>query len=244
MGNTGSVGVIERLETFMVDDINTAAGNGIGWVTAVAGGATAFVRASSAAAGIHCLGVISAADNDLLELCGDEIFVYGQTGYNMIEVLFQANVVTALAFNIGFNDDSLEASPLPIELSGTTWTTNATDAIMLVLDMDATNYEVHCMWVDDGNDTSEAIADLRMRGASLQADKWAMARLELQDRGSGNGLRATFTFAQDGKSFQKEFNTSLDRDIALVPYIGFESRVATASNIRIKYIKQAQSIAD
>ena len=244
MANSGSIGTIEYCENFLIDHINTSAGNGVGWVTAVAGGATAFVRAVAAAQGIHAYGILSAADDDLLELCGDEIFVYGQQGYNMIEVLFQASVVSALAFNIGFNDDSLEASPLPIELSGTTWTTNATDSIMLVLDQDATNYDVHCMWVDDGSDASDAIADLRMKGATLAADKWAMVRLELQDRGSGKGLRATFTFAQDGKTFQKEFNTSLDRDIGLVPYIGFETRAATASNIRIKYVKLAQSIAD
>lgn len=244
MAASGSIGTIVHVEDFVNDTINTSAANGVGWVTAIAGGATAFVRAAAAGYGLHALGVLSAADNDLIELCGDELYVYGQTGHNAIEVLFQASVVSALAINIGFNDDSLEATPLPIELSGTTWTSNATDFVGLVLDQDATNYEWHAFWVDDGSDTSTAIADLRLTGATFVANKWAMVRVEIQDRGSGNGVRATFTYSQDGRSYEKVFNTSLDRDAALVPYIGFETRAATASNVYIKYVKTEQSIAD
>lgn len=244
MANTGSVGIIEDIENFLTDNVSTGSADGIKWANSSDGG-TAFVRAAAAGKGIHLSGITAATDDHLHELCSDTLDTYVQDGYNMLEVLFQLDVVTTVAINIGFNDDVLDASnTLPAELSTTTWTTNAATFVGLVFDVDATNDDVHCMWVDDDADTSTAIGDLRMKGASLQADKWMMARVELQDQGSGKGARATFTFAVDGKTFSKTFETTIDRDVALCPYIGFENRDAVAHTMLIKYIKRAQSIAD
>ena len=246
MANSGSVGVIKDLETWLTDNISTASADGIKWVTSVDTSDTAFARAVAAGRGIHAAGALAATANNLIELCGDLTHVYGQTGHYVLEVQIQMDIVAAIAFNIGLNDDSLDAgNTLPVELSGTTWTSTASSFIGFVFDTDATNDDVHCFWVDDDTDTSKAIADLRLSGAAPVASKWAMARIELQDRGSGNGVRATFLWVQDGKSFEKVFDTTLDRDVGLVPYIGIEQRATpSAANVYVKYIYQEQSIAD
>lgn len=245
MANTGSLGKMCYVEHFITDNIGTTGADGIAWVVSSDSGDTAFARAAAAGRGLHAAGATAATNSNLIELCGDTTFIYGQQGYNMMEVLFMIDDVTNVAFNIGFNDDSLETSnTLPAELSTTTFTANAADFIGLVYDTDATNDEVHCFWVDDSSVATETIANLRMTGAAPQASKWMMARVALQDRGANNGVRATFTFGVDGKSFEKEFNTSLDRDVALVPYLGFENRSASAHNVYVRYIKLEQSISD
>lgn len=245
MGKSGSVGVIKYLENFQVEHIGAAAGAGLKWVTLADGGDTVFARAGAAGKGIHAAGALAATDNNLLELCGDLLDVFGQDGYNAIEVLFMVSSIADLAFNIGFNDDVLETSnTLPAELATTAWTTNATTFIGLVYDVDADNDDMHCMWVDDDNDSDEALANLRMQGIAPQAGKWCTARVEIKDRGAGKGVRGTFTFSCEGKTATKEFNTSVDRDAGLCPYMGFENRAATAHNIYIKYIALEQSIAD
>mgnify|MGYP001580419273 CR=1 FL=1 len=181
----------------------------------------------------------------MAEFCADTLDVFGQDGYNSMEVLFQVSNAADLAINIGFNDDSLDASgTLPAELATATWTTNAATFVGLVYDVDATNDDWHCMWVDGNSDASEALADLRMNGAAPIASKWIMARVAIQDRGSGKGVRATFTVSCDGKSYEKEFNTSITRSTALCYYIGFENRAGTAHSLYIKYIRTEQSIAD
>ena len=246
MANSGSVGVITDLENWLTDNIGTSGADGIKWVNSSDGGDTAFARAAATAnLPLHVAGATAATNNNLIELCSDLLHVYGQNGWHMLEVLFKIDVATDIAINIGFNDDSLDAgNTLPVELSTATWTTTASTFVGLAFDVNATNDDWHCMWTDDDSDTSEALADLRLKGASLTAAKWCMARVELQDRGSGKGLRATFTISQDGKSFEKVFDTSVDRDVALCPYIGFEARATTAHNVYIAYVKQAWSIPD
>lgn len=244
MANSGSLGCIEYTENFLVDNVSTGSADGIYWVNSSDGG-TAFVRTVASGKGVCLVGTTAATDNHLHELCGDVLNVYGLDGYNMLEVLFQMDVATTVAINIGFNDDSLDASnTLPAELATATWTTNAATFVGVVLDADATNVDWHCMWVDADSDTSTALADLRMKGATLTAAKWVAARVEIQDRGSGNGVRATFSIIQDGKSFEKVFDTTVNRATALVPYIGFENRDAIAHAMSIRYIRLAQSIAD
>lgn len=245
MANAGNIGMVRDVDFFLTDNIGTSGADGIKWVNSSDGGDTAFARAAAAGRGVHVAGATAATDNNMLEICGDLLDTYGQNGYHSLEVLFQLDVITNIAFNIGFNDDSLDASnTLPIELSTVTFTANAAEFVGLVFDTAATNDDAHCCWVDDTSLTGEAIADLRMAGCSLEAAKWIMARVALQDRGSGKGLRATFTVAYDGKTFEKEFNTTIDRDAALVPYIGFENRTASAHNVYIKYIAREQAIAD
>ena len=247
MANVGSKGVVRYEETFVADNIGTSGADGLAWVNSSDGGDTAFARAVAAARGLHVAGALAATQNNLVEFCGDLTQFYGQNGFCAVEVMLQLDVVTPVAINFGFNDDSLDAgNTLPIELSGTTWTTTATTAIMLVYDTDATNDEWHCMWVDDDSDASDAIADLRLKGAAPVASKWMHLRVEMQDRGAGKGVRVTFTVKQDGKTFEKVFDTTVDRDAALCWYLGVEARTASPSavNAYVKLPAWEQSIAD
>ena len=251
MGNMGSKGIIRYLETFTADNIATgtataagAAGDGIAWICTMDSGDTGFVRAVNASRGLHVTAATDTTDNDMLEFASDNLRFYGQTGMNAVEILAQFDVVTGIAFNFGFNDACADTTGLPIELSGTTWTTNASSALMLVYDIDATNDELHCMWVDDDTDATNAIATLRMNGVAPTASQWLWMRVEMQDRGSGYGVAATFTAVDhNGRSCTKEFNTTLDRDVALCYYFGIENRAASAVNCYIKAVAWEQTIA-
>lgn len=65
--------------------------------------------------------------------------------------------ITTAAYFVGFTD-TLATTTLeePITLSGTTLTTNATDAVGFVYDTDATNDTWHCQGVKNGTDTALA----------------------------------------------------------------------------------------
>lgn len=245
MANAGRKGVIEYEETFAIDTIGTSAADGLAWLNSSDGGDTAFVRSLAAARGLHVAGATAATDDNLIEFCSDQLIFYGQTGESVAWVLFQLDSVANVAFNFGFNDDVLDASnTLPVELSTTTFTANAATFLGMVYDVDATNDNVHCFWVDGGTATTTAIADLRMKGATPVVDKWAYMEVSMQDRGSGNGVRATFLFVQDGKSFEKTFNTTITRSTGLCWYLGVENRSASVHNARIKLPGWRQTIAD
>lgn len=246
MANMGPTGIIRYEETFANDNINTSQANGIGWLTLVDATGTDFVRAVAAGKGLHCLGVNSANDDALVEFCGDTLMFAAQEGHCAVEILVQFSTVATMAFNFGFNDDSLDASnTLPCELNGTTWTSNAATFVGFVYDTDATNDNLHCFWVDGDSDTTTAVADLRMVGMAPTAAKWLYLRVELQDRGSGNGARATFLAVDHtGKSVEKVFDTSITRSTPLCFYFGQEERAALGRNVFIKAPAWEQSIAN
>ena len=79
---------------------------------------------------------------------------------------------------------------------------------------------------------------------SLEVDQWLWLRVEMQDQGSGQPVRATFHAAQNGRTMTKEFTTSVDRDVALCWYLGVENRDALARGIFIKAPAWEQTIAD
>jgi len=244
MSNVGGKGIIEYSETLVADNISTASADGIAWLNSSDGG-TAFARAVAAARGLHVAGITAATNAHLHEFAGDLLQFFAQNGYCMVEVLMQLDIITTVAFNFGFNDDQLEdGDTLPVELSGVAWTSNAATFCGLVFDTNADNDEVHCFWVDDDIDTVTAIANLRMRGASLEAAKWCYMRVELHDRGSGNGARAVFHLQCNGKTFEKTFDTTVDRDVGLCWYLGVENRDAVAHAIYILAPGWEQAIDD
>lgn len=226
-------------DDFDMDNINTSAANGVRWLVSSDGGDTAFAVDLTAAQGGTAVGTISAADNQLVEIGHEAFMSVPQHGSLYMEVRCQIDDIANIAANIGFNDDALEDSnTLPVELSTTTFTANAAEFIGLVFDVDATNDDWHVIWVDDGSVATNAIANLRMNGASWKAASYWTFRVELQDTGSGNGVRAVFSVTTDaGVQYQKVFNTTLDRDASLTPYVGFETRSASAHNLTIDYIE-------
>ena len=246
MANAGSKGIVRYVETFAQDTIaGGAAGgvgsaaNGIAWLGSSWAGDTPIVRAVNTSRGLHASGATDTTDGDMVEFCGDTLMFTGQTGHSSIETLIQFDVVSTLAFNFGFNDTVLEgdgsSGSLPVELGGTTWVSNATAFLGFVFDVGADNDNLHCFWVNGGTDTTEAIADLRMVGMAPTASKWLYLKCEMQDRGSGKGVRAGFLAADHtGKSIHKEFDTTVARTTPLCFYYAWENRGSAA---HVSYIK-------
>ena len=126
MANVGPTGIVRYEEKLAVDNISTAAADGIGWLTSADAADTAFARAVAAGKGLHLAGALAATDNNMIELCGDKLMFAGQEGHCAVELLIAFDVITDLAFNFGFNDAVLETSnTLPCELAAKTWVTNA-----------------------------------------------------------------------------------------------------------------------
>ncbi len=254
MANTGSKGIAKYQDFFAADTVaggsaggDGSAADGIAWLGSSFTGDTPFARAVAAGRGIHLTSTTDTTNNDCVEIASDTLMFTAQEGFCMVEILFQQTSIADVAWNFGFNDTCLEsahAGTLPVELSTATWTTGSTAFCGLVYDTNATDDEVHCMWVDGGTDTTTAIADLRMKGAVPVASKWQYARVELQDRGSGYGARATFLFGVDGKTFERTFDTSITRSTPLCLYFGFENRTTTAKTFYTKMLGWEQAIAD
>lgn len=227
------------------DNISTAVADGIRWLNSSDGSNTAFAIVAEAAGPI-CQAATDSTDDDMCEIGYHLLTWSAQNGHLLLETRVRVSVggVDDIAFTVGFNDDVLEDSnTLPVELSTTTFTSNAGTFIGVVYDPDADNDDVHAFWVDDDADTSEAIADLRFTGIAPLDDEWFGVSIQLQDRGSGKGPQATITVVEEstGRAATKVFNTTVDRDALLTPHIAFENRAGVAHTFDIDYIWVRQS---
>lgn len=247
MANAGSKGMYEHIDDPNVSIIGAdEATANITWNSDADSGDTDFAKAVAAGKGLHYAGALAATTNNLLEFSSCNLLFTGQEGQSYVEILMQLDDIDAIAFNFGLSDDVEEGqTTLPVELSGTTWASNADTFLGLVFDTDADNDELHCFWTDDTVDTTTAIANLRMKGIAPTASKWLYLRVDMEDRGSGNGVKATFLAVDhNGKSVCKEFNTTVDRDCPLCYYFGVENREDVAKNIYIKHCNYGQSTND
>ena len=250
MAITTSIGKVEVFDDFDADRIGTAAGNGIVWLNSSDCGNTAFDLNAGFAGEGTARGATDATDNDMIELAHGLLMWLPQNDPSM-EVRMQFDVVTNLAFNVGFNDDALDDSnTLPMELSGTTWASNATTWVGLVYDIDATNADIHAMWVDDDGDSSTAIADLRYTGVVPIAASYGLYRVELRRGTSATApaIANLHVIPDDtepgvGRLSSKRFTSTVDGDAALTPHIGVENRSGTAHQADIDYIYVCQNRA-
>lgn len=220
---------------------------GVTWMNSSDGGNTAFVITDDAE-GPVAQGATDGTDDDMCELAHRALSWSVQNGQLTMETRVRVTVgaVASVALSVGFNDDQLEDSnTLPAELATATWTSNAASFVGVVFDPDATNANFHAFWVDDDNDSTEALADLRMVGLAPVLDKWFGVKIVLNDRGSGKGARAEFTVCEEstGRTVQKVFTTNLDRDVLLAPHIAFENRAGVAHTVQIDYIHVMQSVS-
>ena len=75
------------------------------------------------------------------------------------------------------------------------------------------------------------------------ASKWLYLKVEMQDRGSGNGVRATFLATDhNGRSVEKVFNTTVDRTTPMCFYFALEARASSQRNCYIKLPAWEQTI--
>lgn len=256
MANVGSKGIVRYEETLATDTIDGgsaggsagSAANGLAWLGSADTGDTAFVRAVAAGKGLHIAGALAATSANRLELTSDQIMFFGQEGHASVEVMLQVSAIADLAFFFGFNDAATGPSNIiPVALATTTFTQTAADGCVGILyDTGATNDELHCFWGNAATKTTTAIADLRMVGMAPTASKWLYMKVEIDDLGSTSGkVRATFLAVDhNGKSVEKVFNTSVDRDLGLNFYLGLINRAATAHSVYVRCPAWEQTIAD
>jgi hypothetical protein len=163
-----------------------------------------------------------------------------QDGQMYVEARVKVERTTGAA-NIGFNDDTGEGSnSLPMELSGTTWTSNAGTWIGFVWDSDATNDTWHVMWVDDDADSSTAIGTLNS-GITVASGVWYTLRVHLFDQGSGKQSRATFSVSDGTNAWEYETSGTIDRDVNMTWHLGVENRTSTGCFMDVDYIEAGRS---
>lgn len=242
-----SKGRIEVFDDFDADRIGTAAGNGIVFLNSSDGGDTAFDLNAGFAGEGSARAATAATDDNMVELAHGLLMWLPQNDPWM-EVRMQLDVITNVAFNVGFNDDALDDSnTLPVELATVTFTSNSSTWVGLLYDVDATNDDIHSFWVDDDGDSATAIADLRHTGIVPVAGAYGVYRVELF-RGSSltaAAIAQTHVMPDDGadsaRMSSKRFTSTVDGNAALTPHVGFENRTASAHQADVDYIWVTQN---
>ncbi len=251
MANAGSRGIQKHMDDPSITVIAAATATGVTWVSDATGSATDFVKAVAAGKGLHYKGVMDAVDNSLLEFCGNDLIFTVQEGHSSIETLIQFEDASEHSFNFGFND-TVEDGNLPMDFSGTTFTATATDWIGFVFDgTDATNKDLHVAWVRNGtieqSDSTGKVdgKTVRMSGMAPTDAKWLYLKIDLQDKGSGNGAEATFLAVdQNGRSVEKRFDTTILRSTPFCWHLAIENRTATGGDVFLKHTDWEQTTAD
>ena len=248
MPNDSSIGVVEKLYTFEYDNIGTAAGDGIVFLNSSDASDTAFAATALRGGGV-ARGTTATTDDNMIELSRGGVNYRADDGMMSMEVRAYLDVVTNVAFNIGWNDEVLEgANTLPVELSTATFTRNGVTSAVILFDTDASAINtvfVPC-WEDDSVMMNETVAANRFSGIAPVAAEYFTARVELWDRGAGNGARATFMVGRNNVSSTsgvKEFNTTVDRDALLAAHTSWENRSGTAHQVNISYMLLRYSLA-
>ncbi len=252
MANIGSKGILRHIDDPTITILSDTAGAGKTWITDSDGSDVDFARAVAVGKGLHYVGTLSANDNQMLELCSNNLIFAVQEGHCEVEALVQFSAVSELAFNFGFNDEVLEtgSTSLPMEISTSdVISANSASFIGFVYDIDGTSDYLVCSWVDDST-IQQTDADgrvsgelIKMHGMAPTSAKWLYVKVELDDRGSGSGARATFLAVDhNGRSMEKVFNTTLDRDVPLCYYFGIENRGSTGMTVYTKHNNWAQTI--
>jgi len=231
MATDTSFGMVRVFDDFVLDSDAL-------WLTSAdTGGTTAVVADGTAHLGGRLRLATDTTDDDMNEVATGLCFQVLDTGPLVMEARIMVEtgaVATDIAITVGFNDDPTEASnTLPVELAGTTFTSNSSTFAGFVYDIDATNDDWHVFSVDDDADTTTAIADLRVTGKAPVADTWETLRVVLFDNGTGNPSKAEFY--RNGK-LEKTLASTLDRDAVLCAHIAAENRAAAAHNLDVDYI--------
>ncbi len=254
MASSGSLGTLRHIDNPSITVLNSSAAAGKTWVTAGDTYDTTFLRSVAAGKGLHYKGILHGTDNNLLEFAGNNLQFAGQEGHSEAEILIQFTTPSTLAFNFGFNDQVLEtggSGSLPMEISSSdVLSANSASFVGFVYDVDSTTDDLYCGWVDDssvgqtvGATTLSPGGTIRMANMVPTASKWFYMKVGLQDRGSGYGVRATFLAVDhNGRSMERTFNTTLDRDVPLAYYLGIEARGTTTSNIYLHNCNWAQDV--
>lgn len=133
--------------------------------------------------------------------------------------------VTNVCVNIGFTDVLATTTlEMPITISGTTLTTNATDAAVFVFDTAQTNDLWHCQGVKNNSDTA-----ISNSGTAPTADTYQIFEIFIDS--SGNA-----TFYIDGV-LKGSVANAVTASVSLTPVIAVEARTTTSKVVDIDYIE-------
>ncbi len=233
MPSDGPRGLIRMMEEWDTDNIGCA-GNGVRWLITADNSGTLAVSDSSE---LQAASVTGTAVNNMNEI-GHRLTWDAQAGYMSVEMRVDLATITNTAMNIGFNDEVAEgAATLPVELSGTTFTSNAVTFVGFVFDTDATNDNWHVFMVDDNADTAVPIACLNT-GIAPVANTPQTFKVVVTDQGCGIQTRTSFWV--DGLEVYNMVS-SIDRDVLLTPYFASENRACGAITTNIHYIYTEKS---
>lgn len=144
-------------------------------------------------------------------------------GNLVFETKLKISAITNVAIFCGFTDQ-LSALEMPMTLSGTTFTTNATDAVGFLFDTNATTDTIRCMGV--ANDVDATMQDT---GLAYVADTFITFRVEVSALGVAN-------FYINGSKVGSAMTGAVTPTVALTPVIAAFAEAAASRDVTVDYI--------
>lgn len=151
---------------------------------------------------------------------------------NQGNLVFEAKVKISTITNINVYvglTDQLSALEAPVTLSGTTFTTNATDAVGFLFDTNATTDTIRCVGV--ANDVDATMQDTSL---AYVAATYKTFRIELTTSGVA-------TFFIDGVQVGTAMTGAVTPTIALTPVVAGFTESAASATIDVDYILVQQT---
>lgn len=216
-------------DDFLGDTINTDL-----WLTAGDTGDTAFATPATQVVHGTIQGSTAATDDNQVEIAG-ALQWRSSNGPIIFVARFRLDVVTNVAFNVGLNDAATETT-LPVELSGTTFTSNASTGTYVVFDTDATTDTIRAFSVNADADHSSPIDTTLVP----VADTYVTVKLMVKAGATANRSDVDFWVDVDGAAgadtHRGTLTAALTDTTLLAPWVSFENRSATAHVMNIDYI--------
>lgn len=231
-------GAVVLWDDFVGDTLNTDA-----WIatdTAAAGlGSSAFAISSTAgdpvaAHGGWISGTCSDNDSGSTEIGSMAATTVGNfrpdragNGLLVFETRITLPAITTIRVNAGLTDDEAEANAvLAMSLSGTTWTTTATDAALWVFDTAATTDVFYGQTVDSDADGTAVTGTAPVAATALRL------RIEIGPTGS-------VYFYRDGNYVGSETAVGVTETVPLIPYLGVANEGAANKVLEADYVLTA-----
>jgi hypothetical protein len=137
---------------------------------------------------------------------------------------------------VGFSETMVEATPVvPAEYATTTLTVNGTGGMALLLfDSDGTALDWRPVIADAGAVLAGTNCDGTALGATITADRWYVARVEITPDGYASVYFGDATDAADLK--RVAYNTAaLDNDVCYTAFLAIENRAGGAEVLEVDY---------
>lgn len=149
-------------------------------------------------------------------------------GNLVFEAKVEISAITNVHVYVGFTDQ-LSALEAPVTLSGTTFTTNATDAVGFLFDTNATTDTIRCVGV--ANDVDATMQDT---GLAFVAATFKTFRIEITVAGAA-------IFFIDGVQVGTLMTGAVTPTVALTPVVCGFAEAAASRTIDVDYILCQQS---